>query len=143
MPISLNISNPELSFSSLSGNVAGPICLESDGKFFPEHDWSDLSVAVATDFLIATRKLLKSPTSTTQKASFFDVPFIVALTLDDPETIRVTLFNNGHVQDWDATDHATRWHQEMMRQARTLAHACRENEWESSSIDTLETLLAD
>lgn len=76
MNINLRVDQSTLSLTS--GAISGKLCLDVDGRFFPDESWNDLVLPFATEWLVALREVRAKPNDS-HRVYFMDGPFAVDL----------------------------------------------------------------
>ena len=125
-----------------SGGIAGPVWLDSEGRCFPEENWSDLSVAVVRGFVHFTRELIGAKAGERRDVNFFDGPFFVTLAKVEDDRIECSTNGGGRVADWTATMPLTEWRESPWSEAQGLLDACLAHGWSSPDLHALATLLS-
>ena len=125
-----------------SGGITGPVWLESEGRCFPEREWSDFSVAVVRGFVHFTKELITAPVGQRRLVRFLYGPFSVFLTRIDDDYLECSTNSGGRLPDWTAVRPFAEWRASLWSEAEGLLDACTVNRWRSSEVDALTSLLA-
>lgn len=124
-----------------SGSIAGPVWLESNGRCFPEREWSDLSVAVVRGFVHFTRELISAGVGERRDVHFLDGPFSVTLARIDGDCIECSTKGGGRVTDWTAAMPFAQWQESLWTEAKELLNTCIAKGWSSLDLEALTALL--